>query len=353
MKLSKILSLIIAAVIVLGVASCGADPVNTDAGGTQAQTTLTNTTASTEPAQTEATTETTSTEPAAQLVTEADCTLGEPDVGQILRFDINYSETMPVGSTQQITLDVVLSGPWPDIAPEKPFESSDECVLTVDKEGNVTALEPGTATITIRYGTIEKKIDVTVLGVFPRPDDPYVKKPVIYLYPTAPMNVTLTFANAANLVTTYPKYDGSWTVFADTDGTLTDANGRRYYALFFDEAKTYEVDFSTGFYVTADEAIPFLEEKLALLGFTEREANEFIMFWLPVLERNGQSVVYFEQTAEREAECPIDVSTAPDSVLRVIIHIKKVASPVDIAEQTLAPFERHGFTLVEWGGTEY
>ena len=87
MKLSKILSLIIAAVIVLGIASCGAEPVNTDAGGTQAQTTLTNTTASTEPAQTEATTETTSTEPTEREV-------------QIIIMDY-YNKEMAVGETQR------------------------------------------------------------------------------------------------------------------------------------------------------------------------------------------------------------------------------------------------------------
>ena len=350
MKLSRILSLVIAVVILLGVASCAADPVNTDAGSTQAKTTLTDTTATdataNNPSQPEPT-ETTATEPTETTVI---------DQPRVEKFEIYYNEEMFVDEKQQITFDVVLSGPWPDIQPEKTFVSSDESILIVDENGYVKALSPGIASITVNYSTLSKSVEITVCGDLPGTSpfiDPYVKKPVIYLYPETPTIVTLTFEKAANLVTTYPKCDGSWTVLADTDGTLTDANGRHYYALFFDEAKTYEVDFSTGFYVTADGAIPFLEEKLALLGFTEREANEFIMFWLPVLERNGQSVVYFEQTAERKAECPIDVSPAPDSVLRVIIHIKKVDAPVEIAEQTLVPFERHGFTLVEWGGTEY
>lgn len=185
------------------------------------------------------------------------------------------------------------------------------------------------------------------------PHDILVDKPVIYLYPTEPTEVTVRFEKPENLMTTYPKYSGEWRVFADTDGTLTDASGRQYYALFYDEERTHEVDFSTGFYVTADGAIPFLEEKLATLGFTEREADEFIMFWLPVLEKNGQSVVYFEHTAERDMECPIDISPAPESVLRVIIHIKKVDAPALIEAQQIVPFERRGFTVVEWGGTTY
>ena len=184
-------------------------------------------------------------------------------------------------------------------------------------------------------------------------DPPLVYKPVIYLYPTEQTDVVITYVNSENLKTTYPKYNGAWRVHADVDGTLTDENGRTYYAIFFDESRTYTVDFSEGFYVTAENAIYFLEEKLALLGLSEREADEFIMFWLPVLEQNGQSVVYFEQTAEREAECPLDVTPAPDSTLRVIIHVKAVDAPIEIPEQTLEPFERSGFALVEWGGTIY
>lgn len=198
-------------------------------------------------------------------------------------------------------------------------------------------------------------IGIEITDDIPR-EDPggyLIAKPVVYLYPTEPTDVTIKFLKEENLLTTYPKYSGGWRVRADVGGTLTDESGRQYYALFYDEARTYEVDFKTGFYVTADGAIPFLEEKLALIGLSEREANEFIMFWLPVLERNGQSVVYFEQTAEREAECPLDVSPAPDSVLRVVIHVKKVDAPVDIEPETLVPFERRGFTIVEWGGTTY
>ena len=215
----------------------------------------------------------------------------------------------------------------------------------------------GTGDYSDEYLTEVYFIGLNIKGGYDPEMDPHypplVDKPVIYLYPAAPTDVTVTYVNSANLKTTYPKYGGAWRVHADADGTLTDARGRTYYAIFFDEARTYEVDFSTGFYVTAESAMSFLEEKLAYLGFTEREADEFIMFWLPVLEQNGQSVVYFEQTAERAAECPLDVSPAPDSVLRVIIHVKQVGAPVDIPEQTLEPFERSGFTLVEWGGTTY
>ncbi|MFP4178022.1 MAG: Ig-like domain-containing protein [Acholeplasmataceae bacterium] len=45
---------------------------------------------------------------------------------------------------------------------ELTFESSDEAVVTVDENGRIEALAPGTATISIRVGSIEESIDITV-----------------------------------------------------------------------------------------------------------------------------------------------------------------------------------------------
>lgn len=185
--------------------------------------------------------------------------------------------------------------------------------------------------------------------------DPYpvVEKPVIYFYPTEDIDLTVKYVNEDRLITTYPKYDNGWNIHVKTDGTILDHNNRSYYALFFDEQSNFECNFETGFYVTKDTAIAFLEEKLAILGYTEREANECIMYWLPILEKNGQSLVYFEQTDERNRECPLELSLEPDSMLRTIIHIKKVDNFTPIAEQTLTSFTRTGFCVVEWGSTTY
>ena len=77
------------------------------------------------------------------------------------------------------------------------------------------------------------------------------------------------------------------------------------------------------------------------------------MYWLPVLEKNGKSLVYFELTSEREKGNKLIITPTPDSILRVSIHIKKVNNYVDIKEQKLKTFKRFGFTVVEWGGMTY
>ncbi|KAF5034104.1 hypothetical protein DSECCO2_599650 [anaerobic digester metagenome] len=53
-----------------------------------------------------------------------------------------------------------------------------------------------------------------------------------------------------------------------------------------------------------------------------------------------------------EALAPLAVSPTPDSVLRVHMVFKAVDAPIEIPEQTLTPFKRKGFAVVEWGATD-
>lgn len=178
-----------------------------------------------------------------------------------------------------------------------------------------------------------------------------VYKPVIYLYNDKRIDLSIKFKDESRLKTTYPKYNNGWNVSVEKD-VISDGYNN-YYALFYDEERRYEVDFSEGYYVTKDNAISFLEEKLDYLGFNYKERNEFIMYWLPILEDNGESLVYFEQTDERNKECPMDLSINPDTMLRVIIHIKKANGNERIKEELLHKTERNGFEFIEWGGTVY
>lgn len=178
-------------------------------------------------------------------------------------------------------------------------------------------------------------------------------KPVLYLYPEDKTNITVTFKNTDLLTTTYPKFKNNWSVTAYPNGDLYDKNGNYYYALYWEEEKNHNVDFTEGFYVTKDSAIEFLEEKLSIIGLNDKERNEFIMYWLPILEKNQKSLVYFELTEERDSYNKLIINPKPDSLLRVAIHVKKVNKKTSIKEQKLTSFARNGFTAVEWGGVIY
>ena len=60
-------------------------------------------------------------------------------------------------------------------------------------------------------------------------------------------------------------------------GPLTDADGKVYNYLFWEGVSHRRFDLSEGFCVKGSDTAAFLEDALAKLGLTRREANEFIV----------------------------------------------------------------------------
>lgn len=187
--------------------------------------------------------------------------------------------------------------------------------------------------------------------------NPETAKPVIYLYPEQETKVNVQLDFNGTLTSTYPTLPPEgWTVTAQPDGTLTDEEGRSYRYLFWEGVADVDWKQDSGFLVKAEDAREFLEQSLTQLGLNELEQNDFITYWLPKLEKNGESFVTF--AAEQYTDNAIlTVTPQPDSVLRVQMLISKVddsnrAAFQKLPEQELPRFEREGFVLVEWGGTD-
>ena len=107
-------------------------------------------------------------------------------------------------------------------------------------------------------------------------------KPLIYLYPEQTTELCVTLGKPENIACSYPQYDkDGWQVIANPDGSLFDKDtGRSLYALYWEGNSKKSANFDDGFVVKKDDTISFLEEKLAILGLNEREAEEFIVYWL-------------------------------------------------------------------------
>ena len=78
-----------------------------------------------------------------------------------------------------------------------------------------------------------------------------------------------------------------------------------------------------------------MEEKLAILGLNDREAEEFIIYWLPKLQENEYNYIRFAST-----------------LIRILMTYKGLNAPIQVKEQNLEKIERKGFIAVEWGGSE-
>ena len=195
--------------------------------------------------------------------------------------------------------------------------------------------------------------NITVTGTDERYFAPFgmAAKPVIYLYPETETEVEVTLDYNGTLTCTYPKYNNGWHVTASPDGTLRDENGQEYNYLYWEGKAAIEFDFSKGFCVKGEDTAAFLEIALSKLGLARREANEFIVYWLPLMESNAYNIIAFQGSTYTESAV-LNITPTPDTVLRVYMAWKASDTPIQIEPQELSAPVREGFTVVEWGGTE-
>lgn len=161
-------------------------------------------------------------------------------------------------------------------------------------------------------------------------------KPILYLYPAEETELTVTLGCPEKLSCVYPAYNEGWKVLTRPDGTLTDlATGRNLYALYW-EGRNADFEMTDeGFCVAGCDTAAFLEEKLALLGLSEREAEEMIVYWLPQMEDNAYNYVRFASAEEIENYMPLSFSAQPDSVIRVNMVWKALDAPIEVTEQKI------------------
>lgn len=179
----------------------------------------------------------------------------------------------------------------------------------------------------------------------------YTAKPIIYLYPEEETEVTVTLGYPEKITTSYPKYENGWKITAKPDGTLIyNETGRELYSLYWEGENNIDIDIKEGFVVKGEESAKFLEEKLAILGLNEREAEEFIVYWLPQLEANKYNFIRFETIDKINKDMPLEINPKPDTLIRVWMEFKGLDKYEEVKEQQLQTPERKGFVAVEWGG---
>lgn len=177
-------------------------------------------------------------------------------------------------------------------------------------------------------------------------------KPVIYLYPTEEQQIQVKLDYKGEFTCTYPEYKNGWEVIAQPNGDIINVDDNKEYSyLYWEGNSKVNWDFSKGFVVKGEDTREFLQEKLDYMGLTPKEYNEFIVYWLPILQENKYNLIHFAGE-EYDDYAKLEITPQPDSMLRVMMVYKPLSKPIEVEEQKLKGFEREGFTVVEWGGTE-
>lgn len=205
-------------------------------------------------------------------------------------------------------------------------------------------------------------------------------KPVVYLYPTEPTDVSVKLDVLVQFTTDIPKYADSWRVRAYPDGSLTNLKpeftncaeldtqhlGTEYaleacqtnkYPYLFWAGNVASKNYPTlenGWIVEQNRLADFFNEKLLQMGLSDSERNDFTSYWVAALSEQNAPYhrISFLQTPEVNQLFPMTVSPQPDTVFRIFLdHTPLYKKPKQLPQpQRLNKLTRKGFTLVEWGG---
>lgn len=198
------------------------------------------------------------------------------------------------------------------------------------------------------------------IDIYVKPAINAADKPVIYVYGKEgqEVKVSLEVSDDSKLTCTYPEIDtdNSWTVTCEDNNMLSlEDYSQKFNYLYWEGLSESEYTIDEGFCVKGEDSGEFLNNALHKLGLNDREANEFIVYWLPKLESNAYNLISFD-ISEYEKDYQLKTEPVADNTLRVFMTFKGLEAPVEIKEQNLneirGDFEREGLTVVEWGGSE-
>lgn len=195
------------------------------------------------------------------------------------------------------------------------------------------------------------EVDLLSIELYYDPTTFTAAKPVIYLYPERQTAVSVFLELNGELTCAYPQYNDGWQVTAAPDGTLTDAAGQTYNYLYWEGETNADYDLTKGFCVKGADTAAFLEDALEKLGLTRGEANEFIVYWLPLMEGTPYNIISF-QTSAYTQNAQLHIDPQPDTLIRVFMAWRPSEEYLQMQAQQLTAPERIGFTAVEWGGTK-
>lgn len=88
------------------------------------------------------------------------------------------------------------------------------------------------------------------------------------------------------------------------------------------------------------------------MGLNTTETNEFVQYWLPILEKNQTNFVHFLVNNGYSTISKNIVNPEPDTSIRIFMEFYGLNQKTGIIPQDLPRTTRKGFTLVEWGGSD-
>ena len=144
-----------------------------------------------------------------------------------------------------------------------------------------------------------------------------------------------------------PEYGSGWDVFVETTGRID----RKYEYLFY-EASIHDLpSFNTGWCFYNEDLPVELRTILLEIGLNDKEADDFLEYWLEYLAEYEYYSVYpvFNRSLDQYVE--LHVTPEPDAQLRFWLFFEGSTDFRALPDQAVPAFQRGSTTVVEWGGT--
>ena len=169
--------------------------------------------------------------------------------------------------------------------------------------------------------------------------------PNIYLYPetTITANVSLSFPNGGHVTESSPPYGNGWTVTVSPEGIIDN----EYDYLFYEASLPSNLSMDYGWLLTTDNLENEFRVLLANLGFIGREIDDFVDYWVPILD-DAPYYGFYPQDINSLIE--LTINPAPVNTLRELFLVRALYNEIDIpAPPDNGLFNRDGYVAVEWG----
>jgi len=178
-------------------------------------------------------------------------------------------------------------------------------------------------------------------------DDIMVYKPNIYIYPINNINlcVKISFPIGGKIVESTPTYVEQWCVNVDTTGKIDD----QYDYLFYESKQPNTFQYKEGWCVARNDINSFFKTNMKQYNFSDAEIDDFIEYWMPLLDENDYYMVYPQTNEIIDETIKLNFSIQPDNVSRLFYGVLGVEEYTKIEEPVITPFNRNGFHIIEWG----
>ncbi|NOR44151.1 MAG: PKD domain-containing protein [Candidatus Delongbacteria bacterium] len=173
-------------------------------------------------------------------------------------------------------------------------------------------------------------------------------KPNIYIYPSEDidLSVELNFPQEGFVTKSIPQITNNiWNISVTPDGLINN----EYEFLFYESMQPDVWQLENGWCISKDSLETFFTENMNEHNFNTREINDFIEYWIPLLKEKKYYKIYPQYNTEIDEVIQINFSLEPNNVNRLFYRILGSDEFVNIPEEDITPFNRDGFTVVEWG----